>query len=53
MAKYILDLTIEVEADSKIEALDKLKSGLSDHVLLELSDEVDYELFEELGVDYD
>lgn len=52
---YNIDLTIEVEADSIIEAADKLAVIFQGHDNVDLifSKNVDTQLFGELGVEYD
>ena len=52
---YSLDLTIEIDADNPIDAMDKLK-GLFNYekdVDVLLTPEVESRLFGELGIDYD
>jgi hypothetical protein len=46
-------IKVEVNADSKIEAIDKLKNSFNDNAMFEISEDVDIELFNELGIDYD
>jgi hypothetical protein len=53
MDRYAVVLTISVEADSKIEALDRIKELFGDLAEIDISDEVNSDLFAELGVDYD
>ena len=54
MVNWILTVDFEVEADSKIEAADKLREILYNNGAdFSLDPEVDRELFEELGITYD
>jgi hypothetical protein len=46
-------IEIVVEADSKIDAVDKLKNSFNTNAQFDISAEVDGELFGELGIDYD
>jgi len=50
---YSVSLTLRVEADSKIEALDRIKELFGEVAEIDISDEVNSDLFAELGVDYD
>lgn len=50
---YAVALTIRVEADSKIEALDKIKELFSEMAEIDISNEVNSDLFAELGIEYD
>lgn len=53
MDVYAVVLTVRVEANSKIEALDKIKETFGEMAEIDISDEVNSELFAELGIDYD
>jgi hypothetical protein len=53
MPTYSLILSMMMEADSKIEAMEILRERLGDSLEFSVSDEVDSDLFEELGIYYD
>jgi hypothetical protein len=53
MDTYAVVLTVRVEANSKIEALDKITDLFGDLAEIDISNEVNSDLFAELGVEYD
>lgn len=53
MTTYNLVISVTMEADNKIEAMEILRDRLGDNLDFSVSDEVDAELFEELGIQYD
>jgi hypothetical protein len=53
MTIYEVNVTFDIEAESKIEASDKLRALLDESVEVQLVSDVDTELFAELGVHYE
>lgn len=53
MTTYEIQLAIEVEADSKFDAFNRVRNALIDIAKLRLSSDVDAEMFAEIGIDYD
>ena len=54
MENWILTVDFEIEADSKIDAMEKLRHILQDaDADFEVDQSVDQDLFEELGIIYD
>lgn len=53
MSNWIMHMTIEVQADTKTEAVSKVKKIFDEFAEFDVSAEVDEELLNELGVTYD
>lgn len=53
MPEYELNITINMKADSKTEAADRVKELFEDICPLDFSDDVDGNLFAEMGISYD
>ena len=53
MTKYKIDVTLDVEADSKADAADFIKDLFAGIGELDFSNQLDTELFAEMGISYD
>ena len=53
MTVYKINVVLDVEADSKADAADFIKDLFADIGELNFSDELDTDLFAEMGISYD